>query len=80
MASQPVCLGGFSSLQLPRISSAGRLAVIGRVFRRRITRQDQQELLVFVTPTLVSQPTFVPQPDASPNSALRDAEISKSPP
>ena len=58
----------------------GDLPVIGRVFRRRITRQDQQELLVFVTPTLVSQPTFVPQPDASPNSALRDAEISKSPP
>jgi type II secretory pathway component GspD/PulD (secretin) len=58
----------------------GDLPVIGRVFRRRITRQDQQELLVFVTPTLVSQPTFVPQPDASANSALRDAEISKSPP
>ena len=58
----------------------GDLPVIGSVFRRRITRQDQQELLVFVTPTLVSQPTFVPQPDASPNSALRDAEISNSPP
>ena len=31
------------------------LPLLGRLFRRRITRQDQQELLVFVTPTLVSR-------------------------
>ena len=33
----------------------GDLPLLGRLFRRRITRQDQQELLVFVTPTLVSR-------------------------
>ena len=28
---------------------------VGKVFRRKIERQDQQELLVFITPTLVQQ-------------------------
>ena len=58
----------------------GDLPVIGRVFRRRITRQDQQELLVFVTPTLVSQPTVVPVVDAPLNSALPEAEVGEPPP
>ena len=58
----------------------GDLPVIGRVFRRRITRQDQQELLVFVTPTLVSQPTVVPVADAPLNSALPEAEVGEPPP
>ena len=58
----------------------GDLPVIGRVFRRRITRQDQQELLVFVTPTLVSQPTVVPVADAPLNSALPKAEVGEPPP
>ena len=57
----------------------GDLPVIGRVFRRRITRQDQQELLVFVTPTLVSQPTVVPVVDAPLNSALPEAEVGEPP-
>jgi type IV pilus assembly protein PilQ len=57
----------------------GDLPVIGRVFRRRITRQDQQELLVFVTPTLVSQPTVVPVVDAPLNSALPEAEVGELP-
>ncbi|RZO83326.1 MAG: type IV pilus secretin PilQ [OM182 bacterium] len=58
----------------------GDLPVIGRVFRRRITRQDQQELLVFVTPTLVSQPTVVPVVDAPLNSVLPEAEVGEPPP
>ena len=58
----------------------GDLPVIGRVFRRRITRQDQQELLVFVTPTLVSQPIVVPVADAPLNSALPEAEVGEPPP
>ena len=58
----------------------GDLPVIGRVFRRRITRQDQQELLVFVTPTLVSQPIVVPVVDAPLNSALPEAEVGEPPP
>ena len=58
----------------------GDLPVIGRVFRRRITRQDQQELLVFVTPTLVSQPTVVPVVDAPLNNALPKAEVGEPPP
>ena len=33
----------------------GDLPLLGRLFRRRISRQDQQELLVFVTPTLVGR-------------------------
>ncbi len=33
----------------------GDLPVLGRLFRRKITRKDQQELLVFITPTLVPQ-------------------------
>lgn len=57
----------------------GDLPVIGRVFRRRITRQDQQELLVFVTPTLVSQPTFVPPQDPPLNSTLPAAAVGESP-
>ena len=57
----------------------GDLPVIGRVFRRRITRQDQQELLVFVTPTLVSQPTVVPVVDAPLNSVLPEAEVGEPP-
>ena len=61
------------------LSDAGDLPVIGRVFRRRITRQDQQELLVFVTPTLVSQPTVVPVVDAPLNSALPEAEVGEPP-
>ncbi|MEL0047146.1 MAG: type IV pilus secretin PilQ [Gammaproteobacteria bacterium] len=31
----------------------GDLPVVGRLFRRKIKRKDQQELLVFITPTLV---------------------------
>lgn len=58
----------------------GDLPMIGRVFRRRITRQDQQELLVFVTPTLVSQPTVVPVADAPLNSASPKAEVGEPPP
>ena len=33
----------------------GDVPLLGRLFRRRITRQDQQELLIFVTPTRVSR-------------------------
>lgn len=33
----------------------GDLPFVGRLFRRKITRKDQQELLVFITPTLVSE-------------------------
>jgi type IV pilus assembly protein PilQ len=32
----------------------GDLPFVGRLFRRKITRKDQQELLVFITPTLVA--------------------------
>ena len=31
----------------------GDLPVVGRLFRRKIKRKDQQELMVFITPTLV---------------------------
>ena len=58
----------------------GDLPVIGRVFRCRITRQDQQELLVFVTPTLVSQSTVVPVADAPLDGALPEAEVGEPPP
>ena len=33
----------------------GDIPFFGRAFRRKIERQDQQELLVFITPTLVQQ-------------------------
>lgn len=32
----------------------GDLPFVGRLFRRKIKRKDQQELLVFITPTLVA--------------------------
>lgn len=31
------------------------IPIVGKAFRRKIERQDQQELLVFITPTLVRQ-------------------------
>ena len=42
-----------STLRTPMLSS---VPLIGRLFRRRIVRDDQQELLVFVTPVIVKVP------------------------
>ena len=52
----------------------GDVPLLERQFRRRMTRQDQQELLVFVTPTWVSrvstdEPRGQP-PDRSPSDTL----------
>ena len=43
----------------------GDVPLLRRLFRRRITRQDQRELLVFVTPTLVSR-VSIDQPRGQP--------------
>ena len=52
----------------------GDVPLLERLFRRRMTRQDQQELLVFVTPAWVSrlstdEPRGQP-PDRSPSDTL----------
>ncbi len=40
-------------MRTPLMSS---LPLVGRLFRHRIVRDDQQELLVFVTPVIVQAP------------------------
>ena len=47
----------------------GDIPFFGRAFRRKIERQDQQELLVFITPTLVQQD----QPSDSAATATTNA-------
>jgi type IV pilus assembly protein PilQ len=57
---QTLVLGGIlqtdynqSTTRTPFVSS---LPFVGRLFRHRIVRDDQQELLVFVTPVIVQTP------------------------
>ena len=61
---QTLVLGGIfqtdfnqSTTRTPLVSS---LPIIGRIFRHRIVRDDQQELLVFVTPVII-QPSDTQQ-------------------
>ena len=41
------------------------LPLVGRLFRHRIVRDDQQELLVFVTPVIVAAEMSIAKPMAS---------------
>ena len=43
------------------------IPLIGRLFRRTVRREDKQELLIFITPTILAGPTSAP---AQKNSAL----------
>ena len=52
-------------MRTPLMSS---LPLVGRLFRHRIVRDDQQELLVFVTPVTVQAPAaemLIAKPTAS---------------
>lgn len=45
---------------------------VGKVFRRKIERQDQQELLVFITPTLVQQSQPNDSATAAKTNVIKD--------
>ena len=45
---------------------------LGKAFRRKIARQDQQELLVFITPTLVRQDQTRDSGSAATTNAIND--------
>lgn len=57
---QTLMLGGIfrsqDSRTVSRVPGLGNIPLLGSLFRRQLTRQDKQELLVFVTPRLVDEP------------------------
>ena len=58
---QTVVLGGIFQtdrhLATVRTPLLGDLPVVGRVFRRTLERDDKQELYVFITPSIIQEPT-----------------------
>ena len=58
---QTVVLGGIFQtdrhLATVRTPLFGDLPVVGRLFRRTLERDDQQELFVFITPSIIREPT-----------------------
>lgn len=70
---QTLMLGGIFRSQdshtVSRVPGLGNIPLLGSLFRRQLTRQDKQELLVFVTPRLVDEP---PAPESAANG-LTDA-------
>ena len=76
---QTLVLGGIlqtdynqSTTSTPLMSS---LPLVGRLFRHRIVRDDQQELLVFVTPVIVQTPEATLSTANPSSSALFDRGV-----
>ena len=76
---QTLVLGGIlqteynqSTTRTPLMSS---LPLVGRLFRHRIVRDDQQELLVFVTPVIVQTPEATLSTANPSSSALFDRGV-----
>ena len=76
---QTLVLGGIfqtdfnqSTTRTPFVSS---LPLVGRLFRHRILRDDQQELLVFVTPVIVQTPDAIPSTTNATVGALFDRVV-----
>lgn len=59
---QTLVLGGIFRQQAVKATSAvpflGKIPVLGALFRRQTTRQDEQELLIFVTPRLIDDGVY----------------------
>lgn len=57
---QTIVLGGIYRNQIfnnvEKVPFFGDLPVLGRLFRKDLRRNDKQELLIFVTPTLIKKP------------------------
>ena len=57
---QTIVLGGIYRNQIfnnvEKVPFFGDLPVLGRLFRKDLRRNDKQELLIFVTPTLIQKP------------------------
>lgn len=75
---ETLVLGGIfrdqSANSVSAVPFLGKLPVIGRLFRRDVLREDQQELLVFVTPRLVLNNDMGAAPQTLHEADLAPAE------
>ena len=57
---QTIVLGGIYRNQIfnnvEKVPFFGDLPLLGRLFKKDLRRNDKQELLIFVTPTLIQKP------------------------
>ena len=74
---ETVVLGGITrsdrNASITKTPFFGDLPFLGRLFRRSIERDDEHELLIFITPTIVDEPPPAPSGDEVAATRLSDS-------